>query len=220
MTLGLALGIAMLNARPREQPAPRIAEPDTLRFGVETQAFVDAERFFPFERYVLHGELQWLPFLLQLNNPEFLEDDKERCIALLSGMPEDANCPVEYSYLFNANQGGRVLGLQALVLSGADSMCRAYVECRLPGLASAQLGVPPNELAKHPASLMVVDKVRHATRRPSFEDEERQIAQLTLSLATPSPTDPMPLEAQRLNDFLRKRQVQLLDVLTHRKQQR
>ncbi len=220
LTLGLTLCIAAYQAHPRPQPAPAAAIPAILSLGGDAQTFTDADHVSPLDRYVLQGEAAWLPLLEQLSDPEFLEHDKIKCIPLLAGMPEDDSCPVEYSYLLNSQEVGRVLGVQALVLSGTDSACRAYVECRLPGLVSAQLAVPPNALARHPASLRVVEKVRHATRRPGVESEERELAELTTLLTTPGNSDPMPAEAERLNELLRQRQRQLLEVLKRRKQRR
>lgn len=206
LTLGLMLWSDVRAARLRIQPELEAPKPTTLTFGADPPAFADADIVFPFERYVLHGETQWLPLLLQLGNPEFLEGDKRACISLLSAMREDTNCPVDYSFWLDASQGGRPLGVQARVLSGDASACREYAECRLPGLAGAQLDLPQSELLKHPSGLRITDKVTHATRRPGLEDEERQISQLTALLATPDHPDLvlMPPEAQRLQNFLRQ----------------
>ena len=184
--------------------------------------FASADTVFPFERYVLHGETQWLPLLLQLDDPELLGADKRACISLLATMPDDANCPVEYSLWLDPGQGGRVLGVQALVSSGDASPCRKYVECRLPGLTGAQLDVPRSERLNHPSGLRITDKVIHATRPPSVEDQEREISALAASLATPDHPDlrRMPPEAQRLQSYLRQSQAQRLEALRRRTERR
>src|SRR5690606_30471487 len=176
----------------------------------------------PLERYVLHGETRWLPLLRQLGDPELLEGDKRACISLLSALPEDAHCRVEYSLWLDPGQRGRVLGIQALVAAGAAAACQTYVECRLPGLAGVQLDVPPSELLAHPSGLRVTDRVTHPTRRPGVEDEQRERTELVASLATPDHPDlaRMPPEAQRLHLFLRQTQAQRLEVLRRREQRR
>ncbi|MCY1053545.1 hypothetical protein [Nannocystis sp. SCPEA4] len=220
LTLGLMLGLAVANSQPPIPPAP--PEATTVSLGTEGQGFRAADVVFPLERYVLHGETQWLPLLLQLEDPEFLAGDKRACISRLHEMPEDANCRVEYSLWLDPDRRGRVLGIEALVTAGEASPCRAYVECRLPGLASAQLEVPEDVFLAHPSGLRITDKVTHATRRPSVEDEERERAELTALLAAPDPPDllTMPPEAQRLHRFFRERKAQLLAVLQQRGQRR
>lgn len=222
LTLGLMLWFDIRAAHPRVQSEFEAPEPATLSFGADAREFAEADLVFPFERYVLHGETQWLPLLMLLNDPEFLEGDKRGCISLLESMPEDASCPVDYSFWLDSSQGGRVLGVQALVLSGDASACRAYVECRLPRLAGARLDVPQSELVEHPAGLRITDKVTHATRRPGVEDEQREISELEALLATPDHPDLllMPPQAQRLQSFLRQSQAQRLEVLRRRTERR
>lgn len=219
LTLGLALWFDIRDAERRIPPEPEAPEPAMLSFGAEVPANVDI--VFPFERYVVDGETQWLPLLLQLGDPDFLAADKRACISRLAAMPEDARCQVEYAFRLDPAQG-RVLGIHALVLSGADSACRAYVECRLPGLASARLEVPGSELLEHPSGLHILDKVTHAKRRPSVEDEEREIVQLTALGATPDHPElgSMPAAAQRLQNYLNLSQARRLEVLRRRKQAR
>ncbi|MBA3548635.1 MAG: hypothetical protein H0T76_19290 [Nannocystis sp.] len=221
LTLGLLLWFDIQDARSRIKPEPEAPEPATVSFGADARALSNADIVVPFERYVLHGETQWLPLVLQLGDPEFLEGDKQACISLLSAMPDDARCRAEYSFWLDPIQAGRVLGIEALVPSG-DASCRAYVECRLPGLASARLDVPASELNKHPSGLRITDKVTHAKHRHGVEDEQREIEQLTALLATPDHPDLvlMPPEAQRLQHFRRQRQAHLLKVLNRRKQRR
>jgi hypothetical protein len=219
LTLGLALGLDIWDAKRRIPPEPEVPEPAMLSFGAEAPANVDI--VFPFERYVVDGDTQWLPQLLQLGDPDLLAADKRACISRLEAMPEDARCRVEYSFWLDPAQG-RVLGIQALVLSGADSACQAYVECRLPGLASARLEVPRSELLEHPSGLRILDKVTHAKRRLSVEDEEREIVQLTALAATPDHPELglMPAAAQRLQNYLNLTQARRLEVLRRRKQER
>jgi hypothetical protein len=219
LTLGLALWFDIRDAQRRIPPEPEVPERTMLSFGAEAPANVDI--VFPFERYVVDGEAQWLPLLLQLGDPEFLAADKRACISQLEAMPEDERCRAEYSFWLDPAEG-RVLGVQALVLAGADSACRAYVECRLPGLASARLEVPGTELLAHSSGLRILDKVIHEKRRPSVEDEEREIVQLTALVATPAHPDLvlMPAAAQRLQNYLNHSQARRLEVLRRRKQDR
>lgn len=218
MTLGLILWLDIQDAHRRLQPVPEVPEPATLNFGTDLREMENADGVFPLERYAIYGETQWLPLLLQFSNPEFLEHDKRTCIALLGSMPDDASCPVDYSFWLDPRQG-RVLGIQALVLSGVTSSCRDYVECRLPGMARAELDVPQSELARYPSGLRITDKVLHATRRPTVEDESREISDITKLLSVADHADFLLMPAaQRLQSFLRQEQTQRLDVLRHREQ--
>lgn len=221
LTLGLALWFDVRDAHRRIPPEPEVTAAAMVSFGAAARELANVEVVVPFERYVVDGETQWLPFLLQVGDPEFLAADKRACISRLEEMPEDAHCRVEYSFWLDPAEG-RVLGIEALVSSGAESACRAYVECRLPGLASARFEVPRSELVAHPSGLRILDKVTHATRRPGVEDESRAISQLTELVATSDHPDLvfMPAAAQRLHDYLRQSQLRRLEVLRRRRQER
>jgi hypothetical protein len=222
LTLGLMLWFAARDARPGVQPEVKVPGRTTVRLGTDAAGFSDADVVFPLERYVLDGEVQWLPLLLQLDDPEWLEGDKMACVSLLDAMPENSACPVEYSIWLDPRQAGRVLGVEALVFADESSPCRAYVECRLPGLASVRLDVPQGVFDAHPSGLRITDRANHAARRPGVEDEEREISELLALLARPDPPEllSMPLEAQRWQQFFRLRRKQRLEALQRRKQRR
>lgn len=222
LTLGLMLWFAAREAYSSEQPLYKSPEPATVRLGTDAPGFATADVVFPLERYVLHGEEQWLPLLLQFGDPEWLERDKRACLTLLNEMPEDGNCPVEYSFWLDPGQVGQVLGVEARVLSGEASPCRAYVECRLPGLASAQLDVPRDALVAHATGLRITDRATHVARRPGVEDEEREITELVALLAAPDSPDLLsrPPEAQRWQALFRLRRMQRLEALQRRKRNR
>lgn len=222
LTLGLMLWFAARDARLSEQPVFKTPEPARVSLGTDAQGFSGADVVFPLDQYVLHGEEQWLPLLLQFDDPEWLERDKQVCLSLLNEMPEDASCPVEYSFWLDSGRAGRILGVEARVLSGEASPCRAYVECRLPGLASAQLEVPRDDLAAHASGLRITDRANHAARRPGVQAEEREITELAALLAAPAPPDLLswPPEAQRWQALFLQRRKQRLEVLERRKQRR
>jgi len=222
LTLGAALWLDIQAAQGRIKPEPEVTEQTTVSLGADAPEFATADSVFPFERYVVDGEAQWLPLLLQLGDPELLESEKRACIGALAKMPEDARCRVEYSFWLDPEPGGRVLAVQAHVPSGDEPACRAYVECRLPGFMAARLDVPPGPFLEHPAGLRIIDRATHARHRPSDADEAQEIAELTELLAAPDHPDLvlMPPAAQRLQHYLRQTQARRLAVLQRRKQRR
>lgn len=222
LTLAAALWLDVRAAQSRLRPEPPAYAPTTIDLATDSPQFTSVDLVFPFERSVIHGDTQWLPLLLQLGDPEFLADDKRTCIAHLAAMPEDEHCRVEYAFWLDSNDAGRVRGVQARVTAGDPALCRAYVECRLPGLASARLDVPASELGRHPSGLRITDRVTHAPRRPSVADEDREISDLTKSLATPDHLDlvRMPIEVQRLQAYRRQQQARRLEALQQRRQRR
>ena len=79
--------------------------------------------------------------------------------------------------------------------------------------------MPPSELLARASGLRITDKVTHATRRPGVDDEQRELSQLTASLASPGPPDLARIPAaQRLQSLLRDSQARRLEVLRRRKQ--
>lgn len=207
-TLGLALGFEVLDGGAHPELVPRVAEPSSFFIGAPTPQGL--EELFPLERYVIEGETEWLPLLLQWDDPSFLEGDKRDCLARLAEMPDDGTCPVEYDYWIDE---GRVRGVEAIVFS-EDPRCGAYVECRLPGLLGATLDLPAGEFATRPVGLRLVDKVQHASRTPSPAERTREIEELTATAArADAPGSTGSPQARRLRQYLHLSQEHRLEFL-------
>lgn len=219
--LAFCLDWARAPATPPPVPAsaPIANGPHTI---IEGGASISAEHgvldLRPWDQYLLAGDEDLLPLVLQLRHPDFQRTAKEDCRSVLTPSADDDTCRAVYFLAVEATSVNPIVRHVTVDVESEDSSsCVKYVQCRVPSLLGAPLRLPAGKLPGDGRILRVVDMVSHERLAPE-QLPSTEIERLETILARPDPEglDKMPSTVQRLQRVLRREQEQRLLALRDR----